>query len=90
MRIDWNMEAFRDIRYGRHDPSIIGLLEGEAEKIADRANSMGGSAVKYAVGSQPGAARPRGRHRATVITANYAAMRDNAKNNTLLRALGGG
>ena len=87
MRIDWNPQAFKDIRYGRHDSSIIGLLEAEGQKIADRANASSGGG--YAVGSRPGAARPQGRHRVTVITASYKAMRDNAKNNSLLRALGG-
>ena len=88
MRIDWNNDAFKAIRYGRHDSSLIGLLEAEGQKIVDRANASSGGG--YALGSRPGVARPQGRHRVTVITASYKAIRDNAKNNTLLRALGGG
>lgn len=86
MRIDWNVDAFKDIRYGRHDASIIGMCETEAQKLADKASSMGPGT--YATGSRAGAARPQGRHRASVVTADHAAIRDNAKNNTLLRALG--
>ncbi|SDT83748.1 hypothetical protein SAMN04488548_10210 [Gordonia westfalica] len=42
----------------------------------------------YAVGSRAGMARPQGRWRASVVTADYKAQRDNARNNTILRALG--
>lgn len=86
MRIEWNNQAFKDIRYGRHDSAIIGLLESKAKSIADSASAMDGG--HYAVGSRPGMARPQGRHRASVVTADFTAIRRNARYNTLIRAMG--
>lgn len=85
MRIDWNIDGFKEVRYSSE---VAGLLEEKAEDIAARAEAMDGG--HYAVGSRPGAARPSGRHRASVVTADYKAIRGNAKHNTLLKALGGG
>ncbi|AMS03253.1 neck protein [Gordonia phage Lucky10] len=85
MRIEWNESAFKDIRYGRTS-EIIGELEDHANKVADEANATG--AGTYVTGSRPGAARPQGRHRTSVVTGDARAMIDNARNNTLLRALG--
>lgn len=86
MWIDWNVDALKAIRYGQHDPSIIGLLEAEGQKMAEAAHAIDGG--HYAVGSQPGAARPQGRHRVSVVTADHRAIRGNAKNNSLIRAMG--
>lgn len=83
MKISWNVDEFKAIRYSG---PVASMLEDHAGKIAGRAESMGDG--HYAVGSRPGAARPQGRHRASVVTANYKAMRDNAKNNTLIKAMG--
>lgn len=83
MRIDFDVDAFKEIRYSAE---AAALVEAEAQKIADRANAAGKGT--YAVGSQAGQAKPSGRHRASVVTADHAAIRDNAKHNTLLKALG--
>ncbi|QSL99755.1 hypothetical protein SEA_ECLIPTUS_11 [Gordonia phage Ecliptus] len=85
MKIEWNQAAFKDIRYGRTS-EIIGELESHAERVADAASSMGEG--QYETGSQPGRARPQGRHRTSVVTADYKAMRETARDNILLRALG--
>ena len=86
MRIDWNQQAFKDIRYGNHDPAIITALEAAGQKVADAASAMDGG--QYAVGSRAGVARPQGRHRASVVTADFTAIRRNARYNTLIRAMG--
>jgi hypothetical protein len=60
--------------------------------IAKAANSES-KGDGYKISSQQGAARPQGRWRVTVITANTHAVRDNAKHNRLVRlmlAKGGG
>ena len=85
MKIEWNQAAFKDIRYGRTS-EIIGELEKHGEHIRDAANVAGEGT--YEMGSRAGTARPQGRHRVTVVTADYKSMRDNARNNTILRALG--
>lgn len=86
MRIDFNVDAFKATRYGQHDPAIIGVLEAAGERVADAAHQMDGG--QYAVGSQPGVARPQGRHRVGVVTADHRAIRGNARHNSLIRALG--
>lgn len=43
----------------------------------------------YKVVSYPGARRPQGRHQVKVVAASPYARRSNAKNNTLLKMLGG-
>lgn len=90
VKLKWNRNALRQIRYGDADSRVIGEEESRVEKIADRANAMakanGFPGARYETSSQPGKRRPQGRHRTTVITANAEAMIDNAKNNTLLKA----
>jgi len=76
-RIRWNHRAFEQIR---RDPAVANELRKEADKIADRAGE-GYLAVD---------GNGRTRSRAAVVTSNAEAIRDNAENNTLLRALGGG
>lgn len=83
MKIVFHKEAFYDLR---RDSAVVGMLDAKAEQIADRANSLGKGT--YAVGSRQGARRPQGRWRASVVTADYKAQRDQAKNHTLQRALG--
>ncbi|MGP3708489.1 hypothetical protein [Gordonia paraffinivorans] len=83
MRIQWNKAGFKEIRYSSE---VAAMLEAEAEKIADRARSMGEG--QYEVGSRPGQARPQGRWRASVVTADYKAMRETARNDVLRKALG--
>ncbi|MBF6428703.1 hypothetical protein IU440_28935 [Nocardia cyriacigeorgica] len=76
-RIEWNRQAFEQIR---REPVVSTELLKEAEKIAQRAGD-GYVAVR---------GRGRTRNRAAVVTSNAEAIRDNAENNTLIRALGGG
>lgn len=85
MRIDWNPQAFYDIR---RDSAVVGELDKIAENVCARANSVGKGT--YATGSRQGRKAPQGRWRASVVTADAKAMADDAKNHTLLRALGGG
>lgn len=85
MKIDWNVDAFYDIR---RDGGVVGELDRIAADVAARANSMGKGT--YATGSQQGRKAPQGRWRASVVTADYEAMRENARDHTLMRALGGG
>ncbi|QCW22016.1 hypothetical protein SEA_YAKULT_12 [Gordonia phage Yakult] len=76
-----NKQGFRAIRSA---PGVKAKNDELAQTIAARCNnSTGGD--DYRTSSQEGAARPQGRHRATVITATAAAQRDNAAHNTLLR-----
>ena len=83
MRIDWHgYKGFRELRTsaGAH-----ALVEGEAKKVLDRAQAGAGR-------SQFGMTSTSGRNRAgaLVYTANPAAMVRNARDNTLVRALGRG
>lgn len=79
MKIKWNMEGFRALRT---DPAMMGLVESEAAAIAERA----GAGFEY-----DKVKKTRGRVRAhtQVRTATPEAIDRNAKENTLLRALGG-
>ena len=67
----------------RRDPKIRADLERRAEAIRDQCGEG------YITSSMQGASRPQGRWRTTVMTGNFEAMRDNARNNTLLNAIGG-
>lgn len=93
-KIKWNYAGLRKIRYGDADRRVITHLEERVEKVAATANrrakANGNPDAKYVTGSRPGARRPQGRHRTSVVTGNWWAMRDNAKNNTLTKALFGG
>ena len=82
VRIEWNTEAMPEIRRA---PGVVAELESVAQEVADRANSSGEGT--YAVGSRQGRKNPQGRWRASVVTADAKAMLDNARNNTLIRAL---
>ena len=62
------------------DPAVVADLERRAEAIADAAGE-GYDAVS---------SEPHTRARAAVVTATLAARKDNAENNTLLRALQAG
>lgn len=74
-RVKLNIGQFRALR---NDAAVIADLRARAERLADACGPG------YVAGSQPG----RNRGRAGVVTATYAAQRDNAKNNTLIRNLG--
>lgn len=83
VRVEYNNNALYEIR---SDPAIVAALDEKAQEICDRANEIGKGT--YAVGSQQGMRRPQGRWRATVVTADARAMANNAKRNTLIRAMG--
>lgn len=72
-KIKWRIEGFREIRL-----SAQGLVEDLAQKVADDCGD-GYEAVSTE--------SPRNRARAAVVTADAHAMADNARNQTLLRAL---
>lgn len=76
-RIKWNIAGFRQLRL---EPGVIADLGERGDRIADAAGS-GYEASTY---------EGRNRGRASVITADYDAIRDNAKNQTLLRSLDAG
>lgn len=83
VRVVFNVKGFYDLR--RSD-GVIAELESHAERICDRANAMGKGT--YATGSRQGMMRPQGRWRASVVTADAKAIADNARHQTLARALG--
>lgn len=93
VKIKWNRNALRAIRYGDADRRVISHLESRVERVAAtatrEAQARGYTKAKYAVGSRPGRRRPQGRWRTSVVTANWEAMRDNSKHQTLTRALFG-
>lgn len=74
--IKWKQGAFREVRVL---PAVQAELEKRGERIADA------SGPGYIVRS--GVTGGRGRARTAVITGDLDAIRDNAKNNTLLRNL---
>lgn len=73
-RIKWRIAGFRELRL---DPGVIADLGERAERIADAAGD----------GYEASTFEGKNRGRASVITADYDAIRDNAKNQTLLRNL---
>lgn len=75
-RIKWHNPAFRELRL---TPEALEVVEQHADEVAAKAGS----------GYEASAVYGRNRARASVITANFDAILDNARNNTLLRALGG-
>lgn len=82
-----NSQGFRD---ALTSPSIQAELNKLAEGAADRANSMMGpkpptDIYGYRATSRAG----RSRSAAYVRTGGYGSRRDNAKNNTLLKSIGG-
>lgn len=76
-RIKWNVKAFRELRL---EPGVIADLGERAEAIANVAGP----------GYEASTFEGRNRGRASVITGDFSAIRDNAKNQTLLRSLDAG
>lgn len=85
-RVKLNQSGFHQLRSA---PGVKANLEKRAERVASAANATNEEAL-YESGSQQGAKRPQGRWRATVVTANAAAMASNAKHNTLIKSLEAG
>ena len=82
-QLRWNPNALYEVR---SSPGVAATVEGVAQRVCDIANSEGKGT--YVLGSRQGAKRPQGRWRATVVTADWMAMRNNMRHNTLIRAMG--
>lgn len=82
--IKWTPGGFYRLR---SEPGVRKALDKWADRVASNANRMAGTKNAYRTSSRQGARRPQGRWRDTVITGNYDAMKDNAKNQTLTKAL---
>lgn len=82
MRIEWNNTGFRELLTSGMASSLV---NEHAQRIRSAADIDGGKS-EYGVTSWSGPQRAG----ANVYTKNPAAMVENAKHNTLLRALGGG
>ena len=77
-KIKWNNPAFREIR-------TLPAVDADMQSRADRVAAAAGSGYEA-----KRTANPRNRARAAVVTTSYRAIRENARNNTLLRALDAG
>lgn len=73
-KIKWRLAGFRELRL---EPGVMADLGERAERIADAAGD----------GYEASTFEGKNRARASVITADFDARRDNAKNQTLLRSL---
>lgn len=80
-RIQFHNTGFKALR---SDPGVVADLDSRAARVQAACGDG------YVTGSRQGVARPQGRWRASVVTGDAEAMRDCAKNNTLLRSLGAG
>ncbi|RBO82070.1 hypothetical protein [Nocardia puris] len=81
-RVDWNLEAFRQLRSA---PGVVADLERRGRALM---NACGGEAAGYVMTSEQGARNPQGRWQVSVIAASEEARIDNGQNNTLIRNLG--
>lgn len=81
-RIQFNSAGFREVLTS---PGMARLVEGEAQRVAARANGMSSSGGYSSDVKQMGS-----RVIASAYTDTPAAMIDNGRRQTLLRALGGG
>lgn len=79
MKVVLHNEGFQALRT---DPAMMAELNRLAEDIAEKAGDGFGAKPAAATGG-------RVRGRSAVVTATPEAVRRNAKNNALLRALGG-
>lgn len=78
IRIDW--KGYKGFKQLRNDPAIVADIAGRAQKIANAAGSG------FESSSQTG----RNRARASVITGDYKARKDQAEDNALMRAIDAG
>ena len=90
-KLTLNNKGFYELR---KDPAVVKMLEGIANDAADACNadaaSNGYSGAEYAAGSIQGKKKPFGRWFTSVITTNGEAIRDNHKNDTMLKNIKGG
>jgi hypothetical protein len=77
-KIKWNRDAFRQVRLL---PEVAADVHGRAERIAVAAGDGYEAFPTQA---------PRSRARAAVVTTSFRAIRENARNQTLLRHLDAG
>lgn len=87
VKFKWNLQAFRDLR---NSPGVIADLERRANAIAAAANGADRNAEGEPDGYVAAAGPGKNRGRATVVTATAPAMADNARHQTLIRALDAG
>ncbi|MBP2211087.1 hypothetical protein JOJ87_001431 [Rhodococcus ruber] len=80
-KVTFKMAGFRAVRTS---PNVEAELQKQADRIAAEANASSGGG--YVVKTSRGTSRSR----AVVVTTDGPSMKDNAKNNTLIRNLKGG
>lgn len=81
VKIDWLMDGFADVR---NDPALRDQIDDWCEELADRAGRGFDWKAKYV-------SLPRGgRYGGIVFTDTPRAMVVNARDNTLVKLLGGG
>lgn len=83
MKIWHNWNAYRALR---KSPKVARLIDDKARAIQQAANTNGKGTYSLDSGAPDGADR----HRAYVATGDTEARRDQATNDTLLKALGAG
>lgn len=88
VRVKMKPGALRKLRYL---PETARMLEGHGRRTMDAANTALGPTEDYEPGfrmsSRPGARRPFGRHRVSVVAVSNHAKRADRKRNILLRSL---
>jgi hypothetical protein len=82
MRVDFKMSGYRAIRTSAGVTAELHVL---TEAIAAECNASSNTDGGYVANVSKGRSRSRG----SVVTANAAAIEDNARNNTIIRAVGG-
>lgn len=78
MRLKYKREAFRQLR--TTEQGVVQDLQKRTDRVATRAGS----------GYQGNVTRGRSRARGGVVTATKRAIRDNARNNTLVKSMDAG
>lgn len=94
-RIKWNRKAFAEIRTSPETNAalqtivtdILDTVTGGSSGVATDISSSGATTRATYEGFDGGVDPGRHRSRGYVVTTTWAAMRDEAKNHTLLRAL---
>lgn len=81
VRLSYKQGAFYELR---REPGVRADCERRAAAVLEAA---GGVDKGYMMSSTQGAKKRKGRWRAAVFTSNFAAIKDNAEENTLMRAL---
>lgn len=78
MKLKWNRAAFRELR--TNEPGVISDLRSRTNRVASRAGE----------GYKGNVIAGRSRARGGVVTATRRAIRDNARNNTLVKSMDAG